>query len=226
MITLRDQKPGSIATPDRITSGSSDFGGESRNWQGFDINIDARLNSILFAGGISTGRTQTNNCALTDALPENEAVSVNGNPIPLDYCDATHNWLTQVKFLTSYSLPYGIELAATLQNQSGPVRQARVTFTSAAIASALGRPSTAGAQTINVLEPGSVYGERFSQLDFRVTKIFEFGGGTRLRAMFDLFNLLNANGVTREQPGFGAAYLMPQVIMPGRLGKFAFQIDF
>ncbi len=44
--------------------------------------------------------------------------------------------------------------------------------------------------------------------------------------MFDLFNLLNANAVTREQPGFGPGYLQPQVIMPGRLAKFAFQFDF
>ncbi len=68
--------------------------------------------------------------------------------------------------------------------------------------------------------------EIFNQFDLRLTKIFTLAGGTRLRTMFDIFNLFNANAVTREQPGFGPTYLQPQVIMPGRLAKFAFQFDF
>jgi hypothetical protein len=44
--------------------------------------------------------------------------------------------------------------------------------------------------------------------------------------MFDIYNVFNANSVTFEEPGVGPNYLAPQVIMPGRLGKFAFQIDF
>ena len=46
------------------------------------------------------------------------------------------------------------------------------------------------------------------------------------RAMFDLYNLFNANSTTFEEPAFGSFYLQPQVIMPGRLGKFSFQFDF
>ena len=44
--------------------------------------------------------------------------------------------------------------------------------------------------------------------------------------MFDLFNLLNANAVTEEDLNFGPNYLRPTAIMPGRLAKFAFQLDF
>ena len=44
--------------------------------------------------------------------------------------------------------------------------------------------------------------------------------------MFDIFNVFNANTVTMEQPAYGANWLAPQVIMPGRLAKFAFQLDF
>ena len=84
----------------------------------------------------------------------------------------------------------------------------------------------------NVIPPGTWYGDRFSQLDLRLTKTFSTGGGTQFRAMFDLFNLFNANAVTREAPGWGAAtgsgagYLSAQVTMAGRLAKFAFQLDF
>ena len=69
--------------------------------------------------------------------------------------------------------------------------------------------------------------EIFNQLDLRLTKIFNLGcGGARFRTMFDLFNVFNVNAVTREQAGFGTTWLTPQVIMPGRLAKFAFQFDF
>jgi hypothetical protein len=44
--------------------------------------------------------------------------------------------------------------------------------------------------------------------------------------MFDLFNVFNANAVSQEQYAVGPDYLKPQAILPGRLAKFAFQLDF
>ena len=113
-----------------------------------------------------------------------------------------------------------------MQNQPGPERPALVTFTAAQIGAALGRPATQGAQTVNVVPPGTIFGDRFNQFDLRFTKNFRFAGTVRLRAMFDIYNLFNANSATSEVLGFGPLYLNPQVIMPGRLGKLAFQIDF
>src|SRR5262249_7695432 len=69
------------------------------------------------------------------------------------------------------------------------------------------------------------YGERSHQVDVRFTKIIKFGNA-RLRTMFDLFNIFNANAITNEEYGFGPNYLRPLAILPGRLAKFAFQIDF
>ena len=144
----------------------------------------------------------------------------------LEYCDTSTNWLTQVKLLGSYTFPYDIQVAGSLQSQAGPERFAYHTYTEAQLTQALGRPHTAGAVTVSVLEPGTDYGERFNQFDLRFTKIFNMGGGTRLRAMFDLFNVFNANAVTKEEYSLGGGYLQPVAIMPGRLAKFAFQLDF
>jgi hypothetical protein len=116
-------------------------------------------------------------------------------------------------------------VAGTLQNQPGPLRPARVTYTAGQIAAALGRPATQGAQTVNVVPPGTFFGDRFSELDLRFTKVFRFQRTREFRAMFDIYNLFNANATAFEEPGFGATYLQPQVIMPGRMGKFSFQID-
>ncbi len=61
--------------------------------------------------------------------------------------------------------------------------------------------------------------EIFNQFDFRLTKIFTLAGGTRLRTMFDIFNVFNANAVTREQPGFGPGYLQPPGDHAGPAGQ-------
>ena len=227
MITLVDRRPEASRSPNRIFTSADHFGGESRTWQGLDITADARVQDVLFQGGLSTGAFSTDNCAQLTALPEN-LPNTRGSAVraPIDYCETSQNWLTQVKFLTSYTLPYDIQVAATLQNQEGPERIANVTYRSAAIGAVLGRPSIIGNQTVNVLEPGSMFGERFTQFDLRFTKIVGLGGGTQLRAMLDIFNLFNSNSVTREQVAFGANWLAPQVIMAGRLAKFAFQLDF
>ena len=182
--------------------------------------MDARVETILLQGGVSTGRSSRDFCDRQTLLPE--ATGENA----LEYCSRSQNWLTQVKLLGSYTLPYDIQLAATLQNQPGPERQALAQFSAGD--TDLGRPFVLHGSSVelNLVEPGTLYGERFNQFDFRVTKIFNLGGTARVRAMFDLYNLFNANAVTIEEPTFGPNWLAPTAIMPGRLAKFAFQFDF
>ncbi len=230
-IDLYNLRPSSVQIPDNEFTAAGNFGGQSQNWQGFDITVDGRLENFLIQGGVSTGATSTDNCDLITAVPEsqfNERLTT-ARLTPQTYCNANHNWLTQVKFLGSYTLPGDVQVAATLQNQPGPERIAEVTFTQDLAGNTFTQDPTIIA---HVVPPGSWYGDRFSQLDLRLTKIFRLAGGTQLRAMFDLFNLFNANAVTREAPswgsaaGTGAGYLAPQVTMAGRLAKFAFQLDF
>lgn len=227
-IELFDLKPSSIRLGNIFTTSANNFGGQSRSWNGFDVTGDARVRGILFQGGLSTGSLRTDNCDLLAQLPESPSLQIPApaENVPLNYCRTRQNWLTQIKLLGSYTLPYAIQVAGTFQNQPGPERIARVTFSAAQIAAALGRPATLGPQTVNVVPPGTVFGERFNQLDLRFTKNFRFATTARFRAMFDIYNVFNANSVTFEEPGVGPNYLAPQVIMPGRLGKFAFQIDF
>ena len=231
-ISLYDIKPEAVAIPDRFVTSADNFGGQSQRWQGFDVTIDARLPNLIVQGGVSTGALAPDNCSLVSALPETQGGSASGLStggaiaVPNTYCDSRHDWLTQVKFLGSYTLPYDIQLAGTFQNQPGPVRSAQVTFTANQLAAALGRPHSVGSVRVDVIPPGTEYSDRFNQVDARLTKILALGGSTQLRAMFDIFNVFNANAVTSELPGFGARYLQPALIMPGRLVKFSFQIDF
>lgn len=210
--------------PDEIRTSADNFGGRSQVWRGFDFTIDARIEGILLQGGLSTGRVANDWCGMQSQLPEfsvdDDFTNGFGDTAPVEFCNQTQNWLTQVKLLGSYTLPYDIQVAGTLQNQPGPERVAEVRFP------LQGSPLFQNALTLNVIPPGTSYGDRFSQFDLRFTKILPFGGGTRLRAMLDIFNVFNSNTVTFEQPGYGSDWLNPQAIMPGRLLKFAFQLDF
>ena len=233
-LSFYDINPASVRIPDDLTVLADNFGTDTRTWQGFDVTVDARLADVLLQGGVSTGRTSFDYCGVQSALPEGQdarVITAADVPAavdtqPLEHCDRTENWLTQVKLLGSYTLPYDIQLAATLQNQPGPERKAVVLVTGTE--TSLGRPLVVhdGGARIDLLAPGSAYGERFNQLDLRFTKILNLGGATRLRAMFDLFNVFNANAVVAEDPTFGANWPIPVGIMPGRLAKFAFQLDF
>ena len=231
-LTLLDSTPEAFGrVPDFVTTSADSFGGESRTFNGVDIALDARLEGLLFQGGVSTGTVSSDYCDLASQVPETidaRSRGVQGREASkvLDFCNISTAWLTQIKLLGSYTLPYDIQIAGTYQSLSGPERKAIHTYTSAEFDAALGRPHTTGGESINVLEPGTEYGERFHQVDLRFTKIISLGGSARLRAMFDLFNIFNANAVTKEGFGLGANYLQPDAIMPGRLGKFAFQFDF
>ena len=237
-ITLFDRKPTASALAQNYwTSVNSDRVGNA-GWEqiynGFDLTIDARVSKVLLQGGMNIGRAETDRCGLAVNVPETQFAQnapganavVPWGPVGLEDCATKQNWLTQLKLIGSYTLPYDVQVAATYQDQPGPERFARVAFTAAQIAAVLGRPAVLGQQTVNVLTPGTVFGDRFRQFDLRFTKIFRGPNNLRFRGMFDLYNLFNANTAVQEEPGFGTALWQPQVIMPGRLAKFGFQLDF
>jgi hypothetical protein len=99
------------------------------------------------------------------------------------------------------------------------------------IAPALGR-SLAGNATlasVNVVEPGTMYGDRLNKLDFRASKIFRFGR-QRLNVGVDLFNVFNSNSVIQYFQNFSVAtplaYLQPADLVAARFAKFSVQFDF
>jgi hypothetical protein len=60
----------------------------------------------------------------------------------------------------------------------------------------LGRPFAGGAAnvTVNLVKPGTLYGDRTNQLDFRIAKILRYGR-TRTQVGVDLYNLTNSNAI-------------------------------
>ena len=245
---IPDYKPSKVAgglVQDNITTAADNLGTRTHHWNGVDLTADARMRGILLQGGMSVGKFAVNECDLVSAAPNKLFIGAGTERIPLSYCDkitvstaatgsvlggATTPWQAQVKFLGSYMLPYQVQVSAAYQTFPGVQRTANVTFPGAVVAPALGRPlSLTTSALVNVIEPGTVFAERLYQIDFRASKLFNFGRN-RLRANLDVYNLLNDNtGLnyrTAFNPANPVAWQAPSVVMPARSAKLSVQADF
>ena len=222
-----DVNPGLFGRTDNLITLARKFGKQSDIWNGFDFTVNARLeHGIIVQGGVATGSRTTDNCALREALPETTIVF--GSPTPDDYCHVEEPWLTQVKFLATYTVPkVDVRVATTFQNNPGYLINATYAVPAANIVG-LGRPLTSGATTVNynLIYPNSLYGERITQWDMRFSKLFRLPNSSRLSLNFDLANILNRSDILGVSTAYGAAWQTPQAILDPRLFKFGVQYDF
>ena len=201
---------------DNYRTFAKDYGKQISQWNGVDVNLSARPGKLLMGGGFSTGRPFTDNCDVVTKLD---------NPSTL-YCKSHNALLTYVKGFAAYTLPKGVQIAATFQNEPGPVITAARQFTLAEVTPRLGRPLALGAQTVavNIVEPGTMYGERLSQVDFRIGKVLRFGR-TSTNLSFDLYNAFNADTILGVSSQY-ATWQDAQTLIQGRIAKISVQFDF
>jgi hypothetical protein len=152
-----------------------------------------------------------------------------GSPNTSAYCDVRPPFQPQYKALAVYPLPWwGLQVAAAYQNVPGPQITAQYVATNAQIAPSLGRNLSSGANgnaTLNIIPPGTVYGPRTQVLDVNLKKLIKVGAA-RMTASLDIFNVLNRGDILTQNLTYGAKWLQPLSILPGRLLKFGAQFDF
>ena len=93
------------------------------------------------------------------------------------------------------------------------------------MAPSLGRNLSAGNATVDLIAPGTMYGQRLNQVDFRLSKIFRFSRTGRIQGNVDLYNLFNGDPVLALNNTYGSAWQRPLQILQGRLLKFSIQLD-
>jgi len=207
------------------------------HWFGFDIGLNARLpRGIIFQGGLSTGHQTTDFCDVEDpakagnkALVEMLAVGVPAVNNSLNTCRMEQNWLPQVKFLGSYTVPKAeVQIGASFQSIPGIEYAATYAAPNTVIAQSLGRLPTNGVATgttaLGLVQPGSFYGTRFNQLDVRLGKILRFGR-TRSNLSLDIFNMFNSDVVSAASATY-ATWLAPTAVVAPRLLKVSWTFDF
>jgi hypothetical protein len=232
---LFDLNANKVGQVQNVVTAASNYGKQYERWNGVDISTTAHLSKLLVQGGVSTGKTTSDKCDIVTRNPQvvlpagGEGALASSPSADTSFCHTETPFITQVKLLGSYTLPWDLQAAATYQNVPGPQILGNAVFTSAQIAPSLGRGlSAASTATINVVRPGTLYVQRLHQIDLRLAKRFNIGHA-RFQGMLDVFNALNKNTDLALNPTYGstgATWLQPLVILPPRLITLGLQVDF
>jgi Carboxypeptidase regulatory-like domain len=224
---------------------ADDIGEQYQRYNGVLFNVSARLGrGVQFQGGINTGKTVQDNCAVRAQVPELATVqpgfttapgtspNVNvGNP----YCHSDPGFVTKATAFGSYTVPkIDVLVSGTLRSDQGAWLNANWNAPVSLVSAALGRPAAVVGTTVPIalVAPGEVWGDRVNALDLRFAKILRFGG-VRYNIGFDIVNATNSGAVLTYNQTFNPTpatpsqtWLAPTSVLTPRFFKIGAQIDF
>ncbi len=233
--TLYDVVPTKTGQVNNLATLADKYGKWYQYFNGFDFTVSLRTSDFTVQGGTSTGQNVADNCDVRANLPELSAglgAGLVGSNVSTTspYCHVAYGWLTQLRGLGSYTIPkIDAQVSAVFQSKPGVLLSANYAMPSAQVAQFLGRAPSGNVPnvTINLIEPGSLYGDRVNQLDIRFAKNFQFGG-KRAMLSLDLYNVANTNPVLTYNNSFtpGGPWLQPNSILTGRLARISAEWTF
>jgi hypothetical protein len=226
---LFDIKPEKFGQVDNFVTSASRFGKQTEHYNGVDVSVNLRPTAgLTVQGGYSGGRSTTDACDVTPKIDD---------PSPR-FCRVQTPFLTNLMGLVAYTVPRidlqvgGTFLSKPYQGVNVPTIAsqsiaANYVVSNALVAPSLGRSLAGGAAnvTVNLVEPGTVYGDRINQVDVRVGRRFTFGARA-ITVGLDVFNLLNSSAVLSYNQTYGTSWLTPQAILVARFAKVSAQFDF
>jgi hypothetical protein len=249
---LYDVNPALFGQTNYQVQPAGNYGGETFYWDGVDVNLAMRpTHNFTFQGGTSTGQSVGDICGVSSQVPEAllqpQALAIGvatpgftpfnngiaqGGPTPNQYCHLATGFLTQFRGLGAYTVPrIDVELSASFQSKPGAMLAANWVVPAATVAqSSLGRPLAGNVAnvTVNLVQPGTLYGDRVNELDLRFAKLLRFGT-TRTRISLDLYNALNSAAVLSYNQTFNPAtttWLTPTSVLAARVAKIGASIEF
>ena len=212
-------------------------------WFGYDLTANLRMsNGVTLQGGLRPGQQKTDYCDVQDpakagdkALVEMLAVGVGApaTPTSANTCHMEQNWLPQVKFLGSYTIPkIDVQLGGSFQSipgiEYGFLAAPNTDLARPVSQGGLGRLPTggiaAGITNLNIIQPGGTYGPRFNQVDLRLGKNIRMGS-RRAQISLDMFNILNSDTISNASSTY-TTWLAPLAVVAPRLFKVTTTFDF
>jgi len=250
---LYDLKPSVVAQQLPASSTlqlSSNFGGETNIYEGFDFSTTSRFGSGAFLNaGVTMGKRIFDQCNLVNAGivnylgPINNA-TINGLEVAEIFPDgskACHQDLPyrpDFKLSGSYPLPLDFLISGAFQftrgvQTGGAAPSVQATWATApASATTLGRAYSAAATTksVNLIAVGQNYGfDNLKQLDLRLSKRFKLDR-YRFRVDLDAYNIFNSDWPFTLNSTFSTAatsnWLKPTNVLQARFFKIGAQFDF
>jgi hypothetical protein len=137
--------------------------------------------------------------------------------------------LTQLRGLATYTIPaIDLQVSSTFQSKPGAMLAANYAAPNSVVAPSLGRNLSGNAPnvTVNVVAPGSMYGDRVNQLDVRFGKVLKYGRSRTLIAL-DVYNLLNSSAVLTYNNTYvpNGPWLQPLTFLTPRFFKLTAEIE-
>jgi hypothetical protein len=239
---LYDVVPGKAGQVNNLIADSSAYGAWSQYFNGVDVTANIRLGRrLMLGGGTSTGQTVADNCGVRSHLPELATTAtgtsafgagLNGSAVTTasPYCHVGFGILTQLRTFSSYEIPRAdVQLSAVFQSKPGAMLAANYAVPNAAVLPSLGRDLSGNAPnvTVNLVTPGTMYGDRINQLDVRVGRTLKYGRSRSLLAL-DIYNALNSSAVLIYNNAFvpNGTWLQPLTILTPRFLRFTAEINF
>ncbi len=239
---LYDVVPNKSGEVRNMVVDSSRYGAWSQYSQAVDVNVNVRnATGFTLVAGTSTGQTVTDACDVRAHLPEFSTATTGtsafgaglaGSAVtPLSpYCHVGFGVLTQFKGLAAYVVPRAnVQISATFQSKPGAMLAANYVAPNAEVRASLGRDSSGNAPnvTVNLVAPGSQYGDRINQLDARLAKAFTFRNA-RSNIALEVYNALNSSAALAYSAAFtpGSAWPQPLSIVTPRFVRVTAEFDF
>jgi hypothetical protein len=213
---------------------SSSYGDWSQVANSVNLNVTARMRSgLTLQGGFTSGKSDNDYCDVRAEIPEwSVALPTSFTQSPTNpWCDTSSGWITRATALGSYIIPkVDVQVSGTFRSDSGQQLAANWSATNAATVglnrpfAGLGSPTI----TVNLIEPGTLYGDRINQVDMRFAKLLRVKG-TRTLVGLDVYNLANSATVLTYNQTFSpttTTWLRPQSVLQARFVKISAQFDF
>jgi hypothetical protein len=245
--TLYDVTSTKFGQVNNYITDSSAYGQEYSYFNGVDVSLNVRAwNGLTLQGGTSTGQSVADACAVRANLPELSITSLgpglNGSAVSTTspYCHVAFGILTQARGLATYRIPkIDVLLSTVFQSKPGAllaanyampsVRTATTPANVAVVSDFLGHAPSGNVAnvTVNLIQPGTMYGDRINQLDFRVAKSLAFGR-TRSTIGLDIYNALNSSAILTYNNAFvpGGSWLAPIAILTPRIFRISAEFTF
>jgi hypothetical protein len=234
---LYDIAPAKFGLGDQVYTRASNYdrpdGGKGKfRYSDFvGISINSRLGpGATLGGSVDTGRSVTDSCFVVDS------------PQELLNCRVITPFKaqTQIKVFGSYPLPAGFSVSGVLQNLSGIPYDANYAAPNDEIARSLGRNLAAcggravctATTTVPLVPPMTLFESRRTLLDLRASRTFSLGRTMRVRANFDVYNVLNDSSLVGINNTYGSNWRRPLAgpfdggLVDGRLIQFGGQLTF
>jgi hypothetical protein len=226
----------SVAASNFVTL-DNNFGGQSQKSHAIALNVNARPRTgLVLQGGFNTNTTSFDYCNIRAALPELTIIIGPPTLSPTNpYCNYNTGWVTRYTALGSYVVPkIDVQFSGTVRSDQGAMLAANWAAPNSAISPTLGRnlSNNAPTATVNLITPGTLYGDRVNELDLRLAKNIRFRR-MRTNVGVDIYNVFNSAPVLTYNQAFvpvsatsAGSWLTPNSVLQARFFKVSAQIDF